>query len=195
MDDESNDDYKDLDVLAYKVRDAYRAKKNEIFGKPTQINPRHDKMEFWRNAAKICLEEAIDPAQFIEMVFAKCPNPRTLYPNMLFGNMAKEAVNELTVFPLEEILDIEVGHIVSALKRLTGGYDLNKYKEYIMDSSWPCYAFIRVMIIPNDEDVIKAYGREALDTFNNTPATKQVAIKRGFKVEQFIEEMHKRGYK
>ena len=182
-----------IDSVAAKIRTAFLAQKTIVFGKKAKVGGRYDKWSFWNQAAEKCLQLSADPDRFVECIFRNCPDPKTLFPNMLYGKLASRCWAQGEAAPIEDILIMEVKTNVETLKRLTGSSEIASYYHHVTDRFFPMLPYMRLLLFPMDPDLIRKFGMEAWEFLSTRPEHVKVLDKLGFRYNDFNEYMTTHG--
>jgi hypothetical protein len=175
------------EFLAEEIRQEFIRKKREVTNRNFKIGPRWDEIEFWTKAADICLEKRLDARQFMEAVFSHARDPIGLLPNMIYGKMAKEAVEFYYYYDIADILSVELKHNKRLINRLAK--TLEDVPKILRNKHIPFISYMRVFLSDFDTEVMRLFGEEAYTYLQVRPGHVDVLKDLGFDYDEFERQM------
>jgi hypothetical protein len=187
-------DQADIENTANTIRQVFRNRKTVQLGKRYTPMTRHDNENIWRKAAEICIELNADPASFVEAVFAKNRVPGGPFSNQLTGRACrgwyKEFVEARSLNAdgshkdiFEETIDDDIKHaLVWAVND-----QRNDVIQVLRDGClWHIADYVRCILLPGDEIVLKKFGRSAASQLTSNPKLIRILTEKGYDL-RFLE--------
>lgn len=180
-----------LKAVARTLRSSYIKAKSKVLGRTYRPSQRHDRPEYWQNAAELCLTMNAAPEDFIKAAFLGCSMKAGPFANMLFGKAARRWYEEYRFSivgdeesetreeptPLaDELFRQEVLTTRKMMFHAGGTYSVNDRNIIMLRlPGMPFSPVVRVLVTWPDARIMADYGAQAVDFFKRNPHCVSVA--------------------
>lgn len=176
--------------VADAVRKAFRDRKAQQTGRPYRPMARWDDDELWLKIAMSCQQEKADPASWVDAAFQYCRVPGGPFPNQLAGKAATRWYHDLvqssssqaTGEPVDLVGEEVTREVQNVVERfLAQGCSP---KDLLGDRClFEIPAYVRVIMLPDDPEIIQAFGREAHGQVTSNPRLFEVLVQKGYRLD------------
>jgi len=184
----------DADSIGQIIRRHFVEGKSQQIGKKYSFQKKYNSPDFWRVAAQICIEINADPFSFVRSAFLFCSIPGGPFPNQLCGNAirkwfqsyqklnAKPGVAD--VYEAEILSWIQTSYFlvrnIAAANNLTFR-DVLTTEIFVRTDNVP--PFVRLLLLPNDPENIKMWGRAAYYEVMGNPKLLSILENKGYNLD------------
>lgn len=176
----------DVGIVAYNLRELFKEKKRQSTHSLYRLHPRFQKDDLWERIARLCIQQCMNPSDFIDAVFDYSGiDKKKIMPTLLQGAAAERACenwkkirseqesilhNQLgeddkvdRKYTADELdIKVDIMYVLKRLQNRTGSTDMTPENlELLRARYFQAPAYVRILLAPHDEIIAARYQLEA----------------------------------
>lgn len=195
-----NQELADPESVAKQIKKHFYASKKDRNRKPYSPGSKFTRPELWMAAAENCIRAGADPYSFVRGAFMYCSTPGGPFPNNMGSNAAVRWYSEYRRIygknedTQQDIYESEIKYLIGGCMKMALTVQKArkiKISEFLLDDSTRediLPAFVRVLLMPNDERIMKRWGKTAYVELIGNPRLLKLLEAMGHKLD-FVRRM------
>lgn len=176
----------EVENVSVAIRNAFRSQKAQQTGRPYRPNARWDDDATWHRAAEACISSQADPTTWVQAVFINSRTPGGPFPNQLGGRAAagwyaqlRDSVVDPDSCGPADLLNEEITMELNNAITLAVSVD-DPLKVVLMARYHALPPYVRVVLLPLDEDILERWGMAAYAQISQNPGLCDRLQQRGY---------------